>query len=385
MLDETDYGLIHALHLDGRAPFSRIGAVLGVSTQTVARRYRRLHAEAGLRVTGLPVPDRTGTTQWLVRLTATPAAAQRLAHALARRPDTSWVMLTSGGTEVFLLVDGPGPNTPSLLLHDLPRTSAITGISAQYVLHTYVGGPTVWPGHLTALNAEQQHALTSTGKTRYVPESPAGGVSAPRLGAVRAEQSGDDGAASPGSTVDQLHPAGRWPATAGSRRYSPSRRGRRPSPDSTRHGVCDSDATLFTALRADGRASVNDLSAATGWSTTTVARRIAELLDCGALYFDVDVEGSLFGITTRALLWATIAPGRLDEVAESLSGHAELAFVAATTGRTNLVAEVLCPDPAALHAYLTGKLGHFEAIQTLETTPVLTTVKSTAPVRPSSS
>ncbi len=347
MLDETDYGLIHALHLDGRAPFNRIGAVLGVSTQTVARRYRRLRAEAGLRVTGLPVPDRTGTTQWLVRLTATPAAAQRLAHTLARRADTSWVMLTSGGTEVFLLVNGPGPNTPSLLLHDLPRTSAITAISAQYVLHTYVGGPTVWPGHLMALSAEQQDALTSAGRSRRAPERSVGAVPINR----RSEQSG----------VAATMPADGAPSNSG-------------------RGVSDSDAPLFAALRADGRAAVNDLSAATGWSTTTVSRRIAELIDCGALYFDVDVEGSFFGITTRALLWATVAPGRLDEVAESLSMHPELAFVAATTGRTNLVAEALCPDPSALHAYLNGKLGRFEAIQTLETTPVLTTVKSTAPV-----
>ncbi len=36
--DDLDRGLIHALHIDGRAPFSRIAAVLGVSAQTVARR-----------------------------------------------------------------------------------------------------------------------------------------------------------------------------------------------------------------------------------------------------------------------------------------------------------------------------------------------------------
>jgi DNA-binding Lrp family transcriptional regulator len=58
MLDDIDRGLIHALHVDARAPFSRIGGVLGVSTQTVARRYQRLRAEAGLRVIGLPDPAR---------------------------------------------------------------------------------------------------------------------------------------------------------------------------------------------------------------------------------------------------------------------------------------------------------------------------------------
>lgn len=72
MLDDLDRGLIHALHIDGRVPFSRIASVLGVSAQTVARRYRRLCAESGLRVVGLTDPHRAGRTQWLVRLTVTP-------------------------------------------------------------------------------------------------------------------------------------------------------------------------------------------------------------------------------------------------------------------------------------------------------------------------
>ena len=62
-LDAVDRALIHALHLDGRAPFTKIGDVLGVSTQTVARRYRRLRAEASLRVVGLPDPQRAGQAE----------------------------------------------------------------------------------------------------------------------------------------------------------------------------------------------------------------------------------------------------------------------------------------------------------------------------------
>ncbi|MFE3101619.1 Lrp/AsnC family transcriptional regulator [Nocardia tengchongensis] len=316
MLDEVDRGLVHALHIDGRAPFARIGEVLGVSTQTVARRYRRLRTEFGLRVVGLPDPGRTGTTQWLVRLTCAPAAARKLARALAGRDDTSWVMLTSGGTEVFLIVDGPGPGAPALLLDDLPRTSAITGISAHYVLHTYLGGPTAWPGRLTVLDVGQRRKL--------LPPAPTGG--------------------------------------------------HRP--------ISTADARLFAALRADGRATLADLAAGTGWSQSTLARRIADLRATGALYLDVEVDDRVFDVTTRALLWATVAPGQLDTVAEALSGHEELAFVAATTGRTNLIAEALCPDPAALHRYLTHRLGSFDAIHALETTPVLATVKATGAPSP---
>ncbi|MFB7722873.1 Lrp/AsnC family transcriptional regulator [Nocardia sp. NPDC056100] len=335
MLDEIDRGLIHALHLDGRATFQRIGEVLGVSTQTVSRRYARLRETAGLRVVGLADPARTGTTQWLVRLTTTPPASRQLAEILAQRADTTWVMLTSGGTEIFLIVDAPESGTPELLLHDLPRTSVITGISAHYVLHTYLGGPTAWPGRLTVLDAAQQFALAG----RRLDSN-----AQPDIHAAAQQNS----AMAPGSRT-----AARRPVTA-------------------------EEESLLAALRSDGRAGLARLADTTGWSQSTVARRISELRADGALYFDVEVDDRGLGVTTRALLWATVAPSQLDRVAKALAQHEELAFLAATTGKSNLIAEALCPDPASLHTYLTQRLGAFDAIHTLETTPVLATVKSTS-------
>ncbi len=59
-LDKLDLQLLSALEIDGRASFSRIAAVLDVSDQTVARRYRRLCAEGGLRVVALRDAHRLG-------------------------------------------------------------------------------------------------------------------------------------------------------------------------------------------------------------------------------------------------------------------------------------------------------------------------------------
>ncbi|MFI0716356.1 Lrp/AsnC family transcriptional regulator [Streptomyces inhibens] len=321
MLDEVDRGLIHALHIDGRAPFSRIGAVLGVSTQTVARRYRRLRADAALRVVGLADPHRAGRAQWLVRLTAGPHSAQDLAHALARRADTSWVKLASGGTEIIAVVHTPagGAGGHSLLLHDIPRTAGITTVSAHYLLHSYLGGPTAWRGRAGTLTDRQQRQLA--------PED-----------------------------------SGRVP-TAG-------------------QSLTDADHALLTALQRDGRAGHAELAAATGWSPATVARRLTALQAGGVIFFDVEVDDARFGATTQALLWMTVTPAHLEQVATTLAGHHELAFVAATTGRTNLVAHALCPDPAALHDYLTHRLGALGAIHTLETAPVLRTVKGAGPIAP---
>lgn len=316
VLDDIDRGLIHALHIDGRAPFSRIATALGVSTQTVARRYRRLTAEAALRVVGLRDTRHTGPAQWMLRLTAAPHTAQNLAQALARRADTSWVKLISGGTEIFTIVTTADHQPDrSLLLHDIPRTAGIAAVSAHYLLHTYYGGPTAWRGRPNVLNEQQQRLL---------------------------------------EPVVQ--------------------------PCSERPEVTDSDAALLAALRHDGRASHADLAKATGWSAVTVARRLADLRASGALFFDIEISAAVLGVTAQALLWMSVAPMHLDRVATALAGHAELAFVAATTGSTNLVANALCADPAALHRYLTQGLGSVEAIHTIETAPVLRTVKATGPV-----
>ncbi|WP_433524747.1 Lrp/AsnC family transcriptional regulator [Nocardia pseudovaccinii] len=318
MLDDVDRGLIHALHIDGRAPFSKIAAVLDVSTQTVTRRYQRLRATAGLRVVGLADPSHAAHTQWLVRLTTTTASGQNLANSLARRPDTSWVKLTSGGTEILLVVNIPrGEASRSILLRDLPRAAGITAVSAHYVLHTYLGGPTAWRGHVTALTEQQRKQL------------------------------------------------------------EPNRSG--PTP---RRGLADSDAPLLNTLQQDGRATLAHLATATGWSQATVTRRLTELQAAQAIFFDVELDDARFGATTQALLWMSVAPSQLDRVATALAEHEELAFVAATTGPKNLVAQAMCSDPEALHHYLTRRLGAFEAIHTLETTPVLVTVKAVSHQEP---
>jgi DNA-binding Lrp family transcriptional regulator len=310
-LDAVDRALIHALHIDGRAPFTKIGDVLGVSTQTVARRYRRLRAEASLRVVGLPDPQRAGQAEWMVRLTATPHTAQDLAQALARRADTAWIKLMSGGTEICVNVHTPAASDHALLLRDIPRTASITAVSAHQLLHRYFGGPTAWLGRANALDAAQIAALTP------------------------------------------VHAGPGKPLTA-------------------------ADDALMAALQRDGRAGLAELATATGWSAATVARRLADLQAGGTVFFDLEIAPEPLGVTTQALLWMAVAPAQLDRVARTLATHPELALVAATTGPANLVAQALCPDAAALHHYLTHRLGALDAIRTLETAPVLRTVKAAA-------
>jgi len=343
-LDALDRGLIHALHLDARAPFTRIAAALDTSTQTVTRRYQRLCAEVGLRVVGLPDPHWGGRQQWILRLTAATSTAHDLALAIARRPDTSWVRLTSGGTEIVAIVHTTPDADPSvagssaahpLLLRDIPRTSSITAVSAHYLLHTYLGGPSAWRGRTKELTDDQQRLLRPPRRAEPNPAEP---------------NPAEPNPAEPHSAD--------WPVV-----------------------ITDADRRLLAALLRDGRASYAALGEATGWSPATAARRLGELRGGGQVFFDVELDDLWLGVTTRALLWLSVAPAHLDEVATTLAEHDELAVVAATTGRTNLLASVLCPSPEALHRYLTRRLA-FDTITGIETTPVLRTLKAAGPFRP---
>ncbi|MEV3860905.1 Lrp/AsnC family transcriptional regulator [Streptomyces sp. NPDC050095] len=158
--DALDTQVLHALEVDARAPFSRIGEVLGVSDQTVARRYRRLVESGGLRVVGLQDSQLLGHDTWMLRLRCAPDGAETIAAALARRPDTLWIGLASGGTEVVCITV---PRTPGdhddLLLGKLPRTPHIVEIRALQLLHRFFGGPEGWLRKQGPLTPEQIAAL----------------------------------------------------------------------------------------------------------------------------------------------------------------------------------------------------------------------------------
>ncbi|WP_030244973.1 Lrp/AsnC family transcriptional regulator [Streptomyces sp. NRRL S-350] len=335
--DELDRRLVHALQIDGRAPFSTVAAVLGASDRTVARRYARLRASGAVRVLGGVDPVALGAELWLLRVRCAPSAAVAVAEALARRPDTSWVSLTSGGTEITCTVRAETEaDSEALLLARLPRTPRVEGVSAHSVLHTFYGGPDSLIAKIGPLAPAAVAALH--------PAAPAHRLPPDRL------------------PPDRLPPD----------RLPPDRL----PPGPVR--LDDGDRRLLAALGTDGRAGFEELAAVTGWSPTTVRRRMTELRERGVLYLDIDCDPRLLGVGTRTLLWISVAPPYLEEAGRALAGHPEVAFACATTGPTNLYATVVCADQRALYRYLTTRVAALPAVTHVETAPSIKTVKQAA-------
>lgn len=163
ILDDVDRRLLHALQLDGRAPFSRLAPVLDVSERTLARRYRRLLSTGALRVTGLADTKRAGHAEWLVRLRVRPDATAALARGLARRIDTAWVTVMSGGAELACLFRVPD-EAP---LPELARHPAVLAVDAHQVLRHLMQRR--WQGRMSALSAEQSAAVRPPESTPHAP------------------------------------------------------------------------------------------------------------------------------------------------------------------------------------------------------------------------
>jgi DNA-binding Lrp family transcriptional regulator len=318
-LDLVDRHILHALQIAPRAPFARIAAVLGVSEQTVARRFQRMRGAGVVRILARPEPTRQpGASYWTLRIGCRPGTAGTLADALARRGDTAWISIGAGGAEITCQAEVAADHDG--LLHHLPRASNVLTFSAHQMMHRFVGrGEVDWIAPEHDLDEAARASLT-------------------------------DGAPVPIQAVPPPHPVG-------DARLTPA------------------DLPLLDALGHDGRASWAALAAATGWTQRQAAARVNELAASGAIYFHLDVADAALGMHAAANLWFTVTPAHLAAAGARLADHQELAFVAAMTGSTNLMASARVPDAAALYRYMTTRVAEIEGIGSVEIVPQMARIK----------
>ncbi|MEC3914723.1 Lrp/AsnC family transcriptional regulator [Nocardia sp. CDC160] len=306
VLDTLDKQIIHGLVTDARIPFARLGAVLGVSEQTVARRYRSLRRRGMIHVAGQVNTVPLGRTRWVLRIKTAPNRAVALAEALARLPDVSWVSLLATGFEVTCVCRPRSvERQEELLLRMIPRASQVLELTVHEVMRQFPFEEE-WPryGHLF--------------------------------------------------TAEQLSELGPRPPM-----WEP--RGPERSVELSRE-----DEVMLAILARDGRASYAQIATATGWSATRVARRMSELIESGVLYFDLDFALERMGYVARAMIWMRVRPGDLEAVGKAVATHPEVAYVAATTGTANLMVSVVCQDTAHLYRYVTESLGVLPGINDVQ-------------------
>ncbi|QYA95204.1 AsnC family transcriptional regulator [Streptomyces anulatus] len=352
-LDALDRRLIHALQLDGRLPFSRIAAAVGVPERTVARRYHRLRSRLALRVVGLVDGRRTGMLDWIVRVRCAPEAVETLAVLLARRDDTSWIAPLVGGTELTCMIRTPPPGDDGRrpFFEQLARTAGVREVRAACVLRP-VAGVGGWAGRMDALGEAEQRLLLPH---RPAPADPT----------------------TPSDPADQTDPSAPTAPTAPAHPPDPADPA---DPTEALPVLSPADTALLRALAQDGRADLGRLASASGCSESTVRRRIGQLRDSGVLAFEVEIDPALFGYPIEALLWLDVPPAGLRAVAEALAGHRQVAFAALTTGPSSVFVMVECRSVSGLHSYVTDELAALRGITRIESAVTQRRTKRAGPL-----
>jgi Lrp/AsnC family transcriptional regulator, regulator for asnA, asnC and gidA len=104
-LDDVDRGIIAALQAEGRRPYSRVAADLGVSESVVHYRVQRLEQAGLLQVVGIADPLRIGFDRMaLLGLKVRPGTVAQVCEAVSAFPESSYVAATAGSFDVIVEV-----------------------------------------------------------------------------------------------------------------------------------------------------------------------------------------------------------------------------------------------------------------------------------------
>jgi Lrp/AsnC family transcriptional regulator, regulator for asnA, asnC and gidA len=101
-LDRIDQRLIEALQKNGREPFRRIAAMVGVSEATIRARYQRLCDENILQVTGVTNPLGLGFDAQAMVGIRTSGPPEPVAEAIAQWEEADYVVVTAGQFDVLV-------------------------------------------------------------------------------------------------------------------------------------------------------------------------------------------------------------------------------------------------------------------------------------------
>jgi Lrp/AsnC family transcriptional regulator for asnA, asnC and gidA len=101
-LDRIDQRLIEALQKNGREPFRRIAADVGVSEATIRARYQRLCEDNILQVTGVTNPLGLGFEAQAMVGIRTSGGPDAVADAISQWDEAGYVVITAGQFDILV-------------------------------------------------------------------------------------------------------------------------------------------------------------------------------------------------------------------------------------------------------------------------------------------
>lgn len=109
-IDETDRAIIEALQRDGRAPYTRLGAAVGLSEAATRQRVQRLIDSGVMQVVAVTNPLASGYRRMAMVGVRTEGPTDDIAKALQAMADIDYLVVSAGSfdlmAEVVVADDG---------------------------------------------------------------------------------------------------------------------------------------------------------------------------------------------------------------------------------------------------------------------------------------
>lgn len=123
------------------------------------------------------------------------------------------------------------------------------------------------------------------------------------------------------------------------------------------------DREIVAVMGGDGRASFRTVAGRLGINESTVRRRFETLQERGCVRVTTLVPSAALGFESEVLLTVTVAPAQLNEVADLLSAHRGVRYLAAMLSANTLMCELILPTEQDLFHFTTETLGTLTGVQ----------------------
>jgi DNA-binding Lrp family transcriptional regulator len=122
------------------------------------------------------------------------------------------------------------------------------------------------------------------------------------------------------------------------------------------------DWAILDCLRDDGRASFKTVADSLGLNESTVRRRFERMITDGCASVFTIVPSSLLGLEAETLLWVTVEPAKLNEVASALAMNPSVRYLGATLDGNALLCEVIADSTRGLFEFTTSTLAKLAGV-----------------------
>jgi len=122
------------------------------------------------------------------------------------------------------------------------------------------------------------------------------------------------------------------------------------------------DWAILEQLRDDGRASFKTVAGVLDLNESTVRRRFERMIGDGCASVFTIVPAPVLGLEAETLLWVSVEPAKLNEVAAALTRHRSVRYLGATLDGNALLCEVIADSTRGLFEFTTATLAKLEGV-----------------------